>query len=44
MTICGFSLHQGNTESRKNLEQKFIFQIGTLNPHGIKFNEHFSFN
>ena len=25
---------------RKTLEQKFIFQIGTLNPHGI--NEHFS--
>ena len=42
MTICGLSLHQGNTESRKNLEQKFIFQIGTLNPHGI--NERFSFN
>ena len=35
MTICGLSLHQGNTESRKNLEQKFIFQIGTLYPHGI---------
>ena len=30
MTICGLSLHQGNTESRKNLEEKFIFQIGTL--------------
>ena len=42
MTICGLSLHQGNTESRKNLEQKFIFQIGTVNPHGI--NERFSFN
>jgi len=42
MTICGLSLHQGNTESRKNLEQKFIFQIGALNPHGI--NERFSFN
>jgi len=40
--ICGLSLHQGNTESRKNLEQKFFFQIGTLNPHGI--NERFSFN
>ena len=26
----------------KILEQKFIFQIGTLNPHGI--NERFSFN
>ena len=23
MTICGLSLHHGNTESRKNLEQKF---------------------
>ena len=32
----------GNTESRKNLEQKFIFQIGTLNLHGIK--QRFSFN
>ena len=42
MTICGLSLHQGNAESRKNLEEKFIFQIGTLNPHGI--NERFSFN
>ena len=35
MTICGLSLHHGNTESRKNLEQKFIFQLGTLFPHGI---------
>ena len=42
MTICGLSLHQGNKESRKNLEQKFIFQIGTLNPYGI--NERFLFN
>ena len=42
MAICGLSLHQGVTESRKNLEQKFIFQIGTLYPHGI--NERFSFN
>jgi len=25
MTICGLSVHQGNMESRKNLEQKFIF-------------------
>ena len=24
MTICGLSLHHGNTESRKNLEQKLI--------------------
>ena len=42
IAICGLSLHLGTTESRKNLEQKFIFQIGTLNPHGI--NERFSFN
>ena len=40
--VCGLSLHQGSTESRKTLEQKFIFEIGTLNPHG--FNERFSFN
>ena len=42
MVVCGLSLHQGSTESRKTLEQKFIFQIGALNPHGI--NERFSFN
>ena len=42
MSICGLSLHQGTTDSRKNLEQRFIFQIGTFNPHGI--NERFSFN
>ena len=42
MAVCGLSLHQGGTESRKTLEQRFIFQIGTLNPHGI--NERFSFN
>ena len=35
MAVCGLSLHQGKTEGRKTLEQKFIFQIGTLNPHGI---------
>ena len=40
MAVCGLSLHQGNTDSRKTLEQKFIFQIGTINPHGI--NERFS--
>ena len=39
--VCGLSQHLGTTESRKNLEQKFVFQIGTLNPHGI--NERFSF-
>ena len=32
MVVCGLSLHQGGTDSRKTLEQKFIFQIGTLNP------------
>ena len=39
MAVCGLSLHLGSSESRKTLEQKFIFQIGTLNPHGI--NERF---
>ena len=33
MANCDLSLHHGNRESRKNLEQKFIFQIGTLYPH-----------
>ena len=28
MTICGLSLHHGNTESRKNLEQKINFSTG----------------
>ena len=41
MAVCGFSLHPGNTESRKNIQQTFIFQIGTLSPCGI--NERFSF-
>ena len=31
-----------SSESRKTPEQKFIFQIGTFNLHGIK--ERFSFN
>ena len=41
MAICGLSRHQGTTEilSHKNLEQKLIFQIGTLNPHGIGRSE-----
>ena len=30
MAICGLSLHLGTTESRKNLEQKFNFQILTV--------------
>ena len=43
ITIYGLSLHHGNTESRKNLEQKFIFQLGTpSNPRGI--NERLSFH
>jgi len=42
MAVCGVSLYQGSTESCKTLEQKFIFQIGTLNPDGI--NERLSFN
>ena len=42
MAVCGLSLCVGSSESRKTLAQKFIFQIGTLNPHGI--NECFSFN
>ena len=29
MSICGLSLYKGTTDSRKNLEQRFIFQIGT---------------
>ena len=41
MAICGLSLHLGSSESRKTLEQKFIFQIDTLNPIGI--NKRFSF-
>jgi len=40
MAVFGLSLHQGSTESRKILEQKFIFQLGALSPHGI--NERFS--
>ena len=35
MAVCGLSLHQGSMESHKTLEQKLLFQIGTLNPHGI---------
>ena len=36
------SLHKGSQESRKTLEHKFNFQIGTLNPHDM--NVRFSFN
>ena len=35
-------LYLGSSESRKTLEQKSVFQIGSLDPHGIK--ERFSFN
>jgi len=35
MVICDLSLHLGSSESRKTLEQKYIFQIGTLDPIGI---------
>jgi len=42
MADLGLSLYYGSAESRKTLRQKFIFQIGTLNPHGI--NENFSSN
>ena len=42
MAVCGLSLHLGNTESRKKIEQKFIFRIGTLSPSEI--NERFSFH
>ena len=42
MTIVGLSLHHANTESRKNLAQKFIIQLGTLSPHGI--NDSLSFH
>ena len=41
IAVCGLSLHLGNTESRKNIEQKFILQIGALSPCGI--SERFSF-
>ena len=42
MAICGLFLHLGSSEIHKTPEQKFIFQISTLNPNGI--NERFSFN
>ena len=42
MAVSGLSLHLGSSESRTTPEQKFILQIGTLNPYAI--NERFSFN
>ena len=32
MAVCGLSLHLGNSESRKTLEQKLIFQTALLIP------------
>ena len=32
MAVCGLSLHLGSSESRKTLEQKFIFQTAPLIP------------
>ena len=40
MAACGLCLR--HSESRKIQEQKFIFEVGTLNPYGV--NERFSFN
>ena len=37
MAVCGLFLRLGILGSHKTLEQNFIFQIGTLYPHGIKF-------
>ena len=42
MAVCRLSLHLGISESRKTLEQKIIFQIGTLNPNGT--NERYLFH
>ena len=39
MAVSSLSLHQGSTESCRTLEQKFTFQICTLDPYGI--NESF---
>ena len=40
--VCCLSLHLGSSEDSKTLEKKFVFQIGTLNHHGI--DKPFSFN
>ena len=42
MAVCDLSLRLGSSESRKTLVQKFVFQIGTLNPQGI--NERFFYS
>ena len=36
MAVCSLSLLLGSSESPKTLKQKFLLQIGTPNPHGIK--------
>ena len=41
MAVCGLPLHLGGSGRCKTLEQEFIFEIGTLNPHVI--NERFPF-
>ena len=38
--ICGLSLQLSNSESSKSLRQKFVCQMGTLNPYDI--NQRFS--
>ena len=43
MTVCGVSLHHGNTESRRWLERKLILQLGALQPMGINERLPFSF-
>ena len=42
IAVCCLSLHLGSSEDSKTLEKKFVFQIGTLNHHGI--DKPFSFN
>ena len=42
MVVCGPLLYLGSSESRKTVEQKFVFKIGILNPYGII--ERLSFN
>ena len=42
LEVCGLPIHQDSSESYILLEQKFIFQVGTMNPHSI--NERFSFS
>ena len=42
MKVNSLSSYLGSSVRRKILEQKFIFQIGTLKPHGM--NERFSFD